>query len=103
MKEYLRFTAKEHDKFGSTWNERLGGKTGTPERVWINTKGRETISNDGWYICFIEKANINKDKKNNDCLAIAVRIERTGSAMSGRAVNLTKEIVIKTLQELKYI
>jgi len=32
-----------------------------------------------------------------------VRIERTGSAMSGRAVNLTKEIVIKTLQELKYI
>lgn len=103
MKEYLRFTAKEHDQFGSTWNERLGGKTGTPERVWINAKGKETISNDGWYICFIEKANINKDKKNNDCLAIAVRIERTGSAMSGRAVNLTKEIVIKTLQELKYI
>lgn len=102
MKEYLRFTAKHHDNF-DVLSSRLGGKTGTPERVWINTKGRETISNDGWYICFIEKANIDNEHKNSGCLAVAVRIERTGSAMSGKAVSLTKDIVIKTLQDLNYI
>ena len=64
---------------------------------------RETISNDGWYICFIEKANIDNEHKDSACLAVAVRIERTGSAMSGKAVSLTKDVVIKTLQDLNYI
>lgn len=108
MKIYMKHEAKYHSKLGHDF---IGGKTGTPERPIktekIRTKdGKDVVvvtdkSNDGWYICFIEKENINNKEK--DSFAIAVRIERTGRAMSGRAVNLTKNIVIKTLQELNYI
>ena len=36
-------------------------------------------------------------------LAIAVRMERLGSGMSGQAVNLTKDVVLPVLKELEYI
>ena len=104
LKDYLHFTAKEHDKFDNIFLSRLGGKTGTPERTWKESKKKvHNDFNDGWYICFIEQADINHNSKNKDCLAIAVRIERLNDSGSGRAVRLTKEVVIKTLQDLKYI
>ena len=104
LKEYLCFTAKEHDKFDVSLSSRLGGKTGTPERTWKESRKKVYNDfNDGWYICFIERADIDHDNKNKDCLAIAVRIERLNDSGSGRAVRLTKDVVIKTLQELKYI
>lgn len=104
LKGFLRFTAREHDKFDSALSSRLGGKTGTPERTWKESRRKEYSNfNDGWYICFIEHANINHDRENKDCLAIAVRIERLNDSGSGRAVRLTKDVVIKTLTELKYI
>ena len=104
LKDYLHFTAKEHDKFDNIFLSRLGGKTGTPERTWKESKKKVYNDfNDGWYICFIEQADINHNSKNKDCLAIAVRIERLNDSGSGRAVRLTKEVVIKALQDLKYI
>lgn len=104
LKEHLSFTAKEHDKFDVSLSSRLGGKTGTPERTWKESRKKVYNDfNDGWYICFIERADIDHDNKNKDCLAIAVRIERLNDSGSGRAVGMTKDVVIKTLQELKYI
>ena len=89
---------KYHSKFD---DEFVGGKTGTPERKWVDSRGKvDNHFNDGWYICFIEGADISDNNKDKDCLAVAVRIERIGKAMSGRAVKLTKDVVIKTLKEL---
>ena len=104
LKEYLRFTAKEHDAFDTAISSRLGGKTGTPERTWKESRKKVYNDfNDGWYICFIEQADIDHDNTNKDCLAIAVRLERLGDSGSGRAVGMTKDVVIRILQELKYI
>ena len=96
--EYLKFTAKGHDKFEE---EYIGGKTGTPERPWVpSNKGKEKIINDGWYVCFIEGCNITagKENKRNGTIAIAVRLERLNDKGSGRAVRLTKEVVLKVLR-----
>lgn len=98
---FLKFTAKEHDKFNIST---LGGKTGTPERT---SNGKKT-SNDGWYVCFIENTNIastehNKKTTSHHPLAIAVRMERINDGMSGKAVDFTKNVVINILKELGYI
>lgn len=104
--EYLKFTAKEHDKIS---NQSIGGKTGTPERTWYDKNKKKHIVNDGWYVCFIENAkvpNVNKKDKSyieSHPIAIAIRLERNFGGMSGRAVQLTKQVVFKTLNELGYI
>ncbi|MFR9580279.1 MAG: FtsW/RodA/SpoVE family cell cycle protein [Rikenellaceae bacterium] len=105
MVEYLKYTAKEHDKFSS---KLIGGKTGTPERIWKDTKNKDQIINDGWYVCFIEEANVSsclKDEKTyrKAPIAIAVRMERINDGMSGKAVNLTKQVVIDVLKEFGYV
>lgn len=90
-------------------NLNIGGKTGTAERQLKNIYGHVSKPNDGWFICFIDNADIRK-KANNERtvhrkshLAIAVRMERLGSGMSGQAVNLTKEVVVDVLKDLEYI
>lgn len=116
LKEYLKFTAVEHDKFnGMPW---LGGKTGTPERISktrvVKQKLRDgstrTVTrsngkvNDGWYICFIEGANIaSRNGSVNAPLAIAIRMERINDGMSGKAVDLMKSVVLGTLKQLNYV
>lgn len=107
MKAYMKNEAKEHSKFEY---EFVGGKTGTPQRDMtdiINGKKVKLKPNDGWYICFIEQADIYPNDRHDDCIAIAVRMERLGKGDgdggSGKAVYLTKDVVIKTLKELNYI
>lgn len=100
MKTYMKNEAKYHSKFDDKF---VGGKTGTPQRIMINGKGVKSKPNDGWYICFIEQADIYPNDEHDDCIAIAVRMERLGDGGSVRAVKLTKDVVIKTLKDLKYI
>ncbi len=105
LKEFMEEEALEHSHFSEDY---IGGKTGTAERVIKNAKYQEGKSNDGWYICFIENAEIpkmikNKTKVNKGALAIAVRIERLGGGRSGHAVRLTKEVVLEALKNLAYI
>lgn len=100
MKTYMKNEAKYHSKFDDKF---VGGKTGTPQRIMINGKGVKSKPNDGWYICFIEQADIYPNDEYDDCIAIAVRMERLGDGGSGSAVALTKDVVIKTLKDLKYI
>ena len=54
-------------------------------------------------VCFIEDANIAsaKDVKQHP-IAIAVRIERINDGMSGKAVSMTKEVVLPILATLGY-
>ena len=105
MSNFLKYTAKEHDKFNLPV---LGGKTGTPERDWKNIFNRTQIINDGWFICFIENTSIRSIKNTKEMhrrhpLAIAVRMERINDVLSGKAVDFTKNVVLKVLKELEYI
>ena len=100
LEQFLKFTAQEHDKFTKST---LGGKTGTPERVWMDIHGYRHIINDGWYICFIEDAHVTSAKGvKQHPIAIAVRIERINDGMSGKAVSMTKEVVLPILATLGY-
>ena len=102
---------KEEAEAKNFTNPHIGGKTGTAERNLWDAKGRllRESPNDGWFICFIENANVRTKKLDGDNgtentpLAVAVRMERLGSGMSGQAVNLTKEVVLKVLSELGYL
>lgn len=115
LKTFMKHEAKLHSRF---IRDDIGGKTGTPERPikTHNVKGRDGKSrtlvnkkmNDGWYICFIDDAIISSKvngelKSEKSPLVLAVRMERLGSGMSGQAVNLTQEVVLKVLRELRYI
>lgn len=115
LKTFMKHEAKSHSKF---IRDDIGGKTGTPERPikTHNVKGRDGTSrtfvdkkmNDGWYICFIYDAiissNVNGNLKSKKSpLALAVRMERLGSGMSGQAVNLTQGVVLKVLRKLGYL
>ena len=105
--------------------EYVGGKTGTPERVYIKEGGVKTIyskkrdkyitlyyheptknssggwksnppkKNDGWYMFFVEGRN------GKHPLAVCVRMERGPG--SGSAVRLTESVVLKVLRENSYI
>ena len=116
LRDYLKYTAQEHDQFH--WDA-IGGKTGTPERatetktVKQKLKGGSEVENtivkskgnDGWYICFIDNVSISsKDNSTVSPIAIAIRMERLGEGdMSGKAVQLMKNVVRKTLEEIGYI
>ncbi|MCM1502742.1 MAG: FtsW/RodA/SpoVE family cell cycle protein [Bacteroidales bacterium] len=110
LNEYLKFTAQNHDKFTSAkgfHGDRVGGKTGTSERYFDRSENNKR--NDGWYICFIENAKISKvigqkTELDDSPLAVAVRMERLpGKNGSGRARQLTKEVVWTSLDTLGYI
>lgn len=129
LNKHLKDTRASHEKSRSFSKlEYVGGKTGTPERTSttkrIRTKKGEYITvekdsqNDGWYICFIENANITSKVREQDPrkqeeisetltqapLAIAVRMERLGKGeMSGKATQLMDEVIIKSLKNHGYI
>lgn len=109
LQSYMKDQAKEKGGFASF----VGGKTGTPERVWVDkdikvydkkTKSYKMIQNtsnkpnDGWYIFYVETGN---DK--HPILAVAVRMERLGDAQSGEAMKLAKTVVLKALRDRLYL
>lgn len=72
----------------------IGGKTGTPMRTLRGNR----ITNDGWYICFIQ------GKEDGRMLSIAVRLERLPHGMvSTEAVKFMAATVLPALQECGYI
>lgn len=89
----------------------LGGKTGTPERVFkwceeLKRKNEQPNTNDAWYICYVKDAKVitpSNSKGSSTSLAIVVRIERTGSAGSGTAKLLVRDLVMPTLEEMGYV
>lgn len=109
LKAFMRDEAKEK---GFT-SPNIGGKTGTAERDIWDVYGRklDNAPNDGWFVCFIDNANIGMKDIHKDeyesypsSLVVAVRMERLGDGMSGQAVALTKDIVENVLKkELHYI
>lgn len=98
LKSYMQQESDKHRNNGhqlpknAVENERMGGKTGTPERV--DRKGKRP--NDAWYICFIES------ETNGAPLAIALRFERSEGYNSGLAVRLMSKVVIPTLNATNY-
>lgn len=70
---------------------RMGGKTGTPERAY-----RKSKPNDAWYMFFIESETAGGP------LAVAVRLERTESLTSGKAVDFVSKVVIPALNDAGY-
>lgn len=132
MKQHLKDTRLNHERARSfSKREEIGGKTGTPERVsevrkkiikrnngTYRVSTQEIVGNDGWYICFIENANITsrvrekEPSKQRDIsetstkspLAIAIRMERLGiGEMSGNATRLMDEVIIDALKTHGYI
>lgn len=86
----------------------IGGKTGTAERPLTDSRGKTRTVNDGWFVCFIENARIPENTNGSPSyrqapLAVAVRMERLGSGMSGQAVQLTRKSVLKILRECGYL
>ena len=108
LKSYMQQESDKHRRAGkklplSNDNVRMGGKTGTPERVlpqrmWSNKRKPET-SNDAWYIFFIQS------ETQNAPLAVAVRLERLGLGSgngSGKAVQFVGDVIIPVLNEAGY-
>lgn len=108
LKSYMQQESDKHRRAGkklpaSNDNIRMGGKTGTPERVlpqrmWRNKRIPEK-SNDAWYIFFINS------ETQQAPLAVAIRLERTGLGAgngSGKAVQFAGDIIIPALNEAGY-
>lgn len=115
LKSYMQEESDKHRKnyslpYSAEASNRMGGKTGTPERsllqkFWTRDKGSH-ISNDAWYIFFIESEKLDAP------LAIAVRFERTKDIIngkagasefgSGNAVRFVADVVLPTLNKLGY-
>lgn len=95
------YMEKQADKFdiGKPYKNTIGGKTGTPERVFVQN-GKTAKKNDAWYICYIKDCNVNGERHN---LAVAVRMERINSGLSGRAMNLVSDVILPQLAKLNYI
>lgn len=73
-----------------------GGKTGTPERVWIDSKGvRHEHYNDGWFVFYMDGAKLDKNSTKTTTLSVAVRMERGPG--SGPAVRLARSVVLPLL------
>lgn len=102
LQQYMQAEAYKPNKWHQWDNFKsyeMGGKTGTPERT-LNGE----ISNDAWYICYVENVSIPSDKGRKDSkIAIALRIERSGSNMSDYAKAMTADVVFGALQDLGYI
>lgn len=108
LKSYMQQESDKHRRAGkklplSNDNIRMGGKTGTPERVlpqrmWRNKRVPEK-SNDAWYIFFIQS------ETQQAPLAVAIRLERTGLGRgngSGKAVQFVGDVIIPVLNESGY-
>ena len=81
---------------------RIAGKTGTPERYAKNMPESKSFknpgkSNDAWYICFIQSDSQRAP------LAIAVRIERSRGLTSSEAVKFVGNAVIPELIKAGYL
>lgn len=105
--EQLRQYMKQEAASGSRSldNPDIGGKTGTPERIFRPLGGKKGENrNDGWYIAFIDKASIpGTGDRGKGKLAVAVRVERTMSSGSGYAKDMMRRVVLPVLRELDYI
>ena len=132
LKKHLKDTRMNHERARNfSEREEIGGKTGTPERVseirkkiikrkdgTYRVSTQEIVGNDGWYICFIENANITSkiraqeprkqrnisETSTQSPLAVAIRMERLGiGEMSGNATRLMDEVIIDALKTHGYI
>lgn len=73
------------------------GKSGTPERIYKNSKGKEVKLNDNWYTFFAES-------ETGVPIVITIRIERLpDKEFSTNAVNLAEEKIIPTLINHHYL
>lgn len=99
LREYMKMEAR------SLNNDNIGGKTGTPERLFRSLDSKRAQNkNDGWYICFIDNASTPGDSRGGKGkLAVAIRVERTMSSGSAYAKDMMRQVAIPVLQELKYI
>ncbi|MDE6339209.1 MAG: hypothetical protein K2K97_05415, partial [Muribaculaceae bacterium] len=105
LKSYMQLESDKHRRNGRSLpmadkGSRMGGKTGTPERVlssklWRSPKIPEK-SNDAWYMFFIES------ETQKAPLAVAVRLERTENLNSGKAVQFVADVVIPVLNAAGY-
>lgn len=95
LQSYMKDQARDNGKV--IFGDNIGGKTGTPERVWKSSpQGAENTVNDGWYVFFIEGNGTDHP------LAVAVRMERLGDSMGSRkAMELSKKVVETINSELK--
>ncbi|MBR5169915.1 MAG: FtsW/RodA/SpoVE family cell cycle protein [Muribaculaceae bacterium] len=100
LHRYMQLESDKHRASGrltfgnSSSAMRMGGKTGTPERVAYRNGGR---MNDAWYVCFINS------NKQHGPLAIAVRLERTPyGTTSAEAVRFLNSTVIPALNVAGY-
>ena len=74
-----------------------GGKTGTPEREWIDSNGVfKEHYNDGWFVFFMEGAKLDKHSNRTTTLSIAVRMER--GVGSGTAKNMARTQILPILK-----
>lgn len=71
----------------------MGGKTGTPERG--DRMGE--APNDAWYVFFI------KPRSEGNPIAVAMRLERTEKAGSGKALGVVRDIVMPVLEQSGYV
>jgi len=87
LKQYM---IKQSETKSATLGIKVGGKTGTPERIW---KGARI--NDGWYVFFAPKAS------GSGNIVVCIRVESTKG--SSDAVKLAAQHVIPNLLKAKYI
>ncbi len=101
--ERLNEFMKEEAVVKKFTNANVGGKTGTAERIlYIDNKVKKP--HDGWFICFVENSRIKKNGQVYTApLGVAVRLERLGSGMSDKAVDVTRDVVLEVLGELGYL
>lgn len=85
-----QFMIKQSETKTATLGVSVGGKTGTPERIW---KGARI--NDGWYVFFVPKAS------GSGNIVVCIRVESTKG--SSDAVKLAGQHVIPHLLKFKYI
>ena len=85
-----QFMIKQSETKTPTLGIAVGGKTGTPERIW---KGERI--NDGWYVFFAPKAS------GRGNIVVCIRVESTKG--SSDAVKLAGQHVIPQLLKAKYI
>lgn len=96
LRRYMQAEADKHRVFNATGDNllRIGGKTGTPERVY--RWSRSGKNNDAWYVCFVYSRQL------GHYVAVAVRLERTDGRLSGLAVDFMKDVVLPALVDGGY-